>query len=160
MPVDNLLVMRNPKHVSPYRCTKDCSARITCYSGVPLYRHPADGRNAISGQSQVSIYLDDLLVTGALEEYLHTLERVSIVHLQESSSFHYASQSGIRGMQYRQKSLNRWRGKQSPYSKCTNPLDVSQLSSFWSDKCYGRFSPHLVTVLALYIVLKTDTPRR
>ena len=111
----------------------------------------------------VSVYLDDILVTGkSLEDHIKNLEEGLIrseragVHLKKTKCKFMCTSLEYLGHVISEKGLQPSKKNLAAIRGAPEPQDVSQLKSFWGIlNYYGKFLPNLASTLSpLYALLK------
>ena len=119
--------------------------------------------NLLQGIDHVSIYLDDILVTGTSEtDHLSTLDQVLTrlegagLQLKQSKCGFLLLSVDYLGHRISEKGLQPTEGKVKAISEAPAPTEVSQLRSFLGlINYYAKFLPNLATTLApLYQLLQ------
>jgi hypothetical protein len=139
---------------------------------LPMGIHPATGifqriiNNILQGLTQVTVYLDDILVTGNNEvQHLQNLEAVfkrlseANLHISKEKCTFMSSSVTYLGHKIDAEGLHPLEEKVIAIRDARAPRDVTELRSFLGlVNHYARFLPHLSTILApLHSLLQKNT---
>ena len=121
--------------------------------------------NLFQGVKGVSVYIDDILITGAtVEEHIHTLDEVLQIletaglKLNQTKCFFLHSQVEYLGHIIDKDGLHSTAEKVQAIQEAPRPQNIGELKSFFGlINYYNRFLPNLSTKLApLYHLLKKE----
>ncbi len=125
--------------------------------------------NLLLGIDHLSVYIDDILITGETdEEHLSTLEEALLrleeagMRLKKKKCVLMAHTVEYLGHRLSKEGLQPTNEKVRANTKAPSPTSVSELKAFLGlINYYGKFLPNLSTVLApLYRLLRKNTPWR